>query len=158
MGLQCSADGLDVDAITAMNSGSAFRQDGSQEDVAKMQMDLVGLAFSCNATRVATLQVGMARGTRYTRDGRRWSDSTNHHRVQSDGQRRSHPEGRRMAYRHDRSRMETFSPFGQVATYATCPGPLRDKALHVSNHNRGWGPPTSYHNLPDSIAGSKAAS
>jgi hypothetical protein len=35
-------------------------------------MDLVGLAFSCNATRVATLQIGDGTdGTRYTLNGQK---------------------------------------------------------------------------------------
>ena len=63
-------DGLDVTAIKAMNTGSAFSQNGKVEDVAKLQMELVAFAFSCNATRVATLQIGDGTDeTNYTIDG-----------------------------------------------------------------------------------------
>jgi hypothetical protein len=58
MGLQCSPDKLDSQAISALNSGQAFKQNGKIEDVAKLQMDLGTLAFACNATRIATLQCG----------------------------------------------------------------------------------------------------
>ena len=111
MGLQCSADGLNVQALQAMNTGSAFRTDGNQEEVAKLQMELVAFAFSCNATRVATLQVGDGTdGTRYTINGQKverfhWIS----HRIQSDGSSGAAiPQAVEWHTAIDRMRMETF--------------------------------------------------
>ena len=40
--MQCSPAGWTSTAINAMNTGSAFKQNGKIEDVAKLQVDLVG--------------------------------------------------------------------------------------------------------------------
>jgi len=158
MGLQCSADGLDVDAITAMNSGSAFRQDGMQEEVAKLQMDLVGLAFSCNATRVATLQVGDGTdGTRYTIDGAKVERFHYiSHRIQSDGSSgASIPKAVEWHTAIDRIRMETFKYLlDKWSDYATGTGPLLDNAFAMWSNHIAVGPSHSYQNLPYIIAGS----
>jgi hypothetical protein len=158
MGLSCSAEGLDVDAITAMNSGSAFRQDGRQEDVAKLQMDLVGLAFSCNATRVATLQVGDGTdGTRYTINGQKVERFHYiSHRVQSDGgSGPAIPQALEWHTAIDRIRMETFKYLlDKWSNYETGSGPLLDNAFAMWTSHIAQGPSHSYDNLPYIIAGS----
>jgi hypothetical protein len=158
MGLQCSAEGLEVDAITAMNNGSAFRQDGMQEEVAKLQMDLVGLAFSCNATRVATLQVGDGTdGTRYTIDGQKVERFHYiSHRIQSDGTSGAAiPKAVEWHTAIDRIRMGTFKYLlDKWANYATGTGPLLDNAFAMWSSHIAVGPSHSYRNLPYIIAGS----
>src|SRR5688572_17286818 len=111
MGLACTGDGLDMTALEAMNSGEAFRQNGQIEEVAKLQMELVALAFACNATRVATLQIGDGTdGTRYTIDGQtverfHWVS----HRVESDGSSGAAiPQALEWHTAIDRIRMNTF--------------------------------------------------
>jgi hypothetical protein len=158
MGLNCSAEGLDVDAITAMNSGSAFRMDGTQDEVSKLHMDLVGLAFSCNANRVATMQVGDGTdGTRYTIDGQK-VERFHHisHRVQSDGPSGTAiPKALEWHTAIDRMRMQAFKYLlDKWATYETGNGPLLDNAFALWTSHISQGPSHSYDNLPYIIAGS----
>jgi hypothetical protein len=157
MAVQCSTSGLDVNAITALNTGSAFRQNGKIEEVTKLQMDLVGLAFSCNLTRVATLQSGDGTDhTNYTVDGVK-TEKFHYisHRATTDG-----TGGTPIANavdlhaKIDRIRIETFKYLiDRWKTYATPNGPLLDNAFalwtsHVAQGNH------SSRNLPYIIAGS----
>jgi hypothetical protein len=158
MGIECSATGLPVDAITAMNSGNAFKANGKIEEVAKLQMELVAFAFACNATRVATLQVGDGTdGTRYTINGQQlerfhWVS----HRIQSDGSSGAAIPG--AADQHaqiDRLRMETFKYLlDKWSLYSTPNGPLLDNAFAMWTSHVGAGKSHSFRNLPIIIAGS----
>ena len=157
MGRSCTEDGLDVQAIEALNSGNAFRQDGRAEEVSLLHMQLVALAFSCNATRVATLQVGDGTdATRYTIDGQRverfhWIS----HRVQSDGsQGTAIPQAVEWHTAIDRMRMGTFKSMLDIwATYDTANGPLFDNAFAMWTSHIAVGPSHSFNNLPIIIAG-----
>jgi hypothetical protein len=158
MGLACSADGLDTQAINAMNSGQAFKQNGKLEDVAKLQMDLVTLAFACNATRVATLQCGDGTdGTRYVIDGQtlerfHWIS----HRIQSDGSSGAAIAGAAEMHRKiDRLRMNTFKyMLDKWAQTSTPGGPMFDNAFVMWTSHVAAGPSHSFRNLPIIIAGS----
>jgi hypothetical protein len=157
MGLQCSADGLNVQALQAMNTGSAFKQDGQQEEVAKLQMELVAFAFSCNATRVATLQIGDGTdGTRYTINGQKverfhWIS----HRIQSDGSTGAAiPQAVEWHTAIDRIRMETFKHLlTKWSGYNTAGGPLLDRSFAMWTSHVAVGPSHSFNNLPIVIAG-----
>ena len=159
MAMQCSTTGLDVNAINALNTGSAFRQNGKIEDVAKLQMDLVELAFSCNMTRVATLQVGDGTDhTNYVVDG--VTTEKFHyisHRQADDGS----GTGAKIANavelhtKIDRIRMGTFKyMLDRWKTYATPNGPLLDNAFAMWTNHVAAGPSHSFRNLPIIIAGS----
>lgn len=158
MGLECSADGLDEQALEAMNSGQAFRQNGAAEEVSKLQMELVAFAFSCNATRVATLQVGDGTdATRYTINGQllerfHWIS----HRIMSDGSSGTAIAG--AVDQHaaiDRLRMETFKHMlDRWANYSTANGPLLDNAFAMWTSHVAVGPSHSFSNVPIIIAGS----
>lgn len=158
MGLQCSADGLNLQAMEAMNSGSAFRQDGTQEEVAKLHMELVGFAFSCNATRVATLQIGDGTdGTRYTINGQKverfhWIS----HRIQSDGSTGAAiPQAVEWHAAIDRIRIETFKHLlAKWSTFETANGPLLDRSFAMWTSHVSSGPAHGFNNLPIIIAGS----
>lgn len=158
MGLECSADKLDTQAIQAMNSGQAFKANGKIEDVAKLQMDLVTLSFACNATRVATLQCGDGTdGTRYVIDGQtlerfHWIS----HRIQSDGTSGAAIAGAAEMHRKiDRLRMGTFKyMLDKWAQYSTAAGPLFDNAFVMWTSHVAAGPSHSFRNLPIIIAGS----
>lgn len=158
MGLECSADGLDIQAIEAMNSGQAFRQNGAAEDVAKLHMELVAFAFACNATRVATLQVGDGTdATRYTIDGQllerfHWIS----HRIQSDGSSGTAIAGAvDMHADIDRLRIGSFKYLlDKWSQYSTPNGPLLDNALAMWTSHVAVGPSHSFNNLPIIIAGS----
>jgi len=158
MGLGCSADGLNVQAIQAMNSGQAFKQNGKAEDVSKLQMDLVTLAFACNSTRVATLQVGDGTdATRYTIDGQmlerfHWIS----HRISSDGTSGAAIQGAAEMHRKiDRLRMGTFKyMLDKWAQTTTANGPLFDNAFAMWTSHVAAGASHSFRNLPIIIAGS----
>lgn len=158
MGMACSPNGLPVEAIEAMNSGNAFRQNGKIEDVAKLQMELVGFAFACNATRVATLQVGDGTdGTRYTINGQQlerfhWIS----HRIQSDGSSGAAIPGAVDQHAQiDRLRMETFKYLlDKWSLYTTPNGPLLDNAFAMWTSHVAAGRSHSFRNLPIIIAGS----
>lgn len=158
MGLACSADGLDTQAIQALNSGQAFKQNGKLEEVAKLQMDLVTLAFACNATRVATLQCGDGTdGTRYVIDGQtlerfHWIS----HRIQSDGSSGAAIAGAAEMHRKiDRLRMNTFKYMLDKWAHTTTPnGPMFDNAFVMWTSHVAAGPSHSFRNLPIIIAGS----
>jgi hypothetical protein len=158
MGMQCSADSLNAQALQAMNTGNAFRADGSQEEVSKLHMELVAFAFSCNATRVATLQVGDGTdGTRYTINGQKlerfhWIS----HRIQSDGSSGAAIPG--AVDQHaaiDRLRMESFKHLlTKWSGYQTVGGPLLDRSFAMWTSHNATGPSHSFSNLPIIIAGS----
>jgi hypothetical protein len=158
MGLSCTGSALDMAAIEAMNSGDAFRQNGQIEEVAKLQMELVALAFACNASRVATLQIGDGTdGTRYTIDGEtierfHWVS----HRIQSDGSSGAAiPEALTWHTAIDRIRMNTFKHLlDKWSEYATPDGDLLDNAFALWTSHVATGPAHSFDNLPYLIAGS----
>ena len=158
MGSSCTGAGLDMAAIEAMNSGEAFSQNGQIEEVAKLQMELVALAFACNATRVATLQLGDGTdGTRYTIDGQtverfHWIS----HRIQSDGSTgEAIPEAVAWHTAIDRIRMNTFKHLlDKWSEYSTPDGNLLDNAFALWTSHVAVGPSHSFSNLPYIIAGS----
>lgn len=158
MGLSCTDEGLDMDAINALNQGTAFKADGVQEDVAKLHMELVGLTFSCNANHVATLQVGDGTdATRYTVNGQQterfhWIS----HRIQSDGSSGAAiPQALEWHTAIDRIRMETFKHLlDKWSQFDTPNGPLLDNGFAMWTSHVATGPAHSMNNLPIIIAGS----
>jgi len=158
MSLSCTDSGLDMDAINAMNQGTAFRADGAQEEVSKLHMDLVGLTFACNANRVATLQVGDGTdATRYTVDGQlmerfHWIS----HRITSDGvDGAAIPNAVEWHAKIDRIRMESFKYLLEKwSQYDTPNGPLLDNGFALWTSHVGCGPGHTMYNLPIIIAGS----
>jgi hypothetical protein len=158
MAMQCSTAGLDINAITALNTGSAFRQNGKIEEVARLQMDLVGLAFSCNQTRVATLQIGDGTDhTNYVIDGVK-TDKFHYisHRAATDGVGGTPiANAVELHAKIDRIRMETFKYLlDRWKTYTTPNGPLLDNAFAMWTSHVAAGPSHSFRNLPIIIAGS----
>jgi len=159
MAAQCSTKGLDTDALNALNSGSAFRQNGSIEDVTKLHMELVGIAFSCNLTRVATLQSGDGTDhTNYTIDGVK-AEKFHYisHRVTDDGGGGGQPIANAMELhaKIDRIRLQTFKYLlDKWSTYTTPNGPLLDNAFAMWTSHVAAGPSHSFRNLPIIIAGS----
>jgi hypothetical protein len=158
MGLECTTDGLDVQAIQAMNSGQAFKANDNMEKVALLQMQIVAFAFACNATRVATLQLGDGTdGTRYTIDGT-LLERFHHisHRIRGDGTSGDPIAGAvDMHAKIDRLRMGTFKAALDVwASYSTPNGPLFDNAFMMWTSHVAAGPSHSFRNLPIIIAGS----
>ena len=108
-GIVCSGANLDMDALTAIKNIS--KENGRQEDVCKLHIELVALAFACNVTRVATLQAGDGTdATQYTINGEKY-ERFHHisHRINSDGSSGSAITGAVDKHHNiDRLRLETF--------------------------------------------------
>lgn len=158
LALECSESSLDMDALTAINTGNAFRGNDNFEKVVKLHADLVGLTFSCNANRVATMQAGDGTdATQYTIDGQR-RERFHHisHRINSDGNQGSAIAGAAELHaKIDRMRMETFkSILDKWSEYSTPNGPLLDNAFIYWTTHVAIGPSHSMSNMPIIIAGS----
>jgi hypothetical protein len=157
MATECSDENLDLSAIEALNSGNAFRRDGVIEEVALMQAELVALAFSCNSTRVATLQAGDGtEQTHYEINGQtverfHWVS----HRVQSDGSSGAAiPEALDWHIAIDRFRMGTFKAMiDRWEQYSVPNGLLLDNGFMYWTNSVAVGPAHSNTNMPVLIAG-----
>jgi hypothetical protein len=155
MGGMCSGSNLDMDAIEEIKGNA--RRNGRQEDVVKLQMELVALAFSCNATRVSTLQAGDGTdGTQYTIDGQQY-ERFHHisHRINSDG-----TDGSAIAnaeekhHTIDRLRLESFRHgIEKWSQYDTPNGPLLDNGFIYWTSHVADGPSHNSRNLPVIVAG-----
>jgi hypothetical protein len=148
----CSLTGVNVAGIEAFKDGIQFSQNGNMiEDIVKLHFEVVALAFSCNANRVATLQWGDGTdGTKYAGiSGPGWPFHQISHRVQSDAELGQNPDAEQAHAEIDAIRMETFAHglkhfadrglLGQSLVYWTS---------HVAEGNH------SPRNLPIVIAGS----
>jgi hypothetical protein len=158
LALECSESSLDMDALTAINTGNAFRGNDNFEKVGKLHADLIGLTFSCNANRVATMQLGDGTdATQYTIDGKR-RERFHHisHRINSDGNSGSAIAGAAELHaKIDRMRMETFkSVLDKWSEYSTPDGPLLDNGFIYWTTHVAIGPSHSMANMPIIIAGS----
>jgi len=95
MAAACTQAGLSTTQLDGLKSGLAFKMDGMIEDVAKLHLELVALAFACNFNRVATLQHGEGTdGTKYnvaSNASLGWPFHHISHRVQSDSATGSNP-------------------------------------------------------------------
>jgi hypothetical protein len=85
VGMSCEL--ADSEVMVLQDISGAAADNGNRVVVTRLMMDLIALAFSCDANRVATLQIGSGNDTtRYTIDGQ--LQNTFHrisHRVDSDG-------------------------------------------------------------------------
>ncbi len=83
--MSCQLTDSEVMALEDISGAAA--DNGNRVVVAEMMMDLIAMAFSCDANRVATLQIGTGNdGTRYMVDGE--LQNTYHrisHRIDGDG-------------------------------------------------------------------------
>ncbi len=155
-GAVCSGANLDLAALEEINGNSL--DNGRQEDVVKLHLELVALAFSCNVTRVATLQAGDGTdGTQYTINGQRY-ERFHHisHRINGDGTTGSPIAGAEDKHHDiDRLRLETFA-YGieKWKQYDTPNGPLLDNGFMYWSSHVGDGPAHDMRNLPVIVAGS----
>jgi hypothetical protein len=123
--------------------------------VVKLHMQLVALAFACNANRVVTLQWGDGTdATKYpvptnTELGN-WEFHHISHRIQNNGATANNPTAEKAHAEIDRLRMETFK-FGldQFAARG-----LFDKSIILLTNHVAEGPSHSLRNVPHIIAGS----
>jgi hypothetical protein len=153
MAATCSADGLSTSEIDPLKSGLAFKTNGMIEDVAKLHMELVALAFACNFNRVATLQHGDGTdGTKYNVPSNAslgWPFHHISHRVQSDSATGQNPTAEQAHAEIDVLRMKTLL-HGLDAFKAR---DLFDHSFIMWTNHVSDGPSHSFKNVPHIIAG-----
>lgn len=84
---RCSWDGLEISKLDALETFQ-YKADGMIEDIVRLHMSLVALAFACNHNRTATLQWGDGTdATKYpvpSNEALGWTFNWISHRTQSD--------------------------------------------------------------------------
>jgi hypothetical protein len=153
MGAACSKDGLATTDIEALKSGLAFKTNGMIEDVAKLHLELVALAFACNFNRVATLQHGDGTDqTKYNVPSNAslgWPFHHLSHRVQSDSDVGNNPTAEMAHAEIDVLRMKTLlHGLDQFKARG-----LFDKSIVMWTNHVADGPSHSFKNVPTIIAG-----
>ncbi|WP_437617858.1 DUF1552 domain-containing protein [Sorangium sp. So ce1151] len=154
MGSACSQAGLATSELEALEGGLAFKTNGMIEDVAKLHLELVALAFACNFNRVATLQHGDGTDqTKYAVPSNaqlNWPFHHISHRVQSDAQSGSNPTAEQAHAEIDVVRMQTLlHGLDQFKSRD-----LFDKSIVMWTNHVAEGPSHSFRNVPTIIAGS----
>jgi hypothetical protein len=153
MGKACSEAGLATSQLQALQSGFAFKGD-MMEDVVKLHLELVALAFACNFNRVATLQHGDGTdGTKYQVPSNAelgWSFHQISHRIQSDSATGTNPIAEQAHAEIDAVRLRTLL---HGLDHFQARG-LLDKSVIMWTSNVADGPSHSYKNVPHIIAGS----
>lgn len=153
LGESCSMEGLNTSEIEAMQTGFRFNTNGMIEDVARLHIQLVAVAFACGANRTATLQWGD--GTDQTRYGVPSNASLNwpfhhlSHRVQSDGASGSNPTAEAAHAEVDVLRMQTF----KAGLDAFAARGLQDRSFVYWTSHVSDGPTHSFQNIPVIIWG-----
>ena len=149
----CDAEGLATSQLDALKSGLAFKTNGMIEDVAKLHLELVALAFACNFNRVATLQHGDGTdATKYNVPSNAnlgWPFHHLSHRVQSDAATGMNPTAEQAHAEIDVLRMKTLL-HGLDAFSARG---LFDKSFICWTNHVADGPSHSFRNVPHIIAG-----
>lgn len=153
MGGTCTQAGLATSELEALKSGFAFKTDGMIEDVAKLHLELVALAFACNFNRVATLQHGDGTDqTKYAVPSNAslgWPFHHLSHRVQSDASSGNNPTAEQAHAEIDVLRMQTLL-HGLDQFKAR---DLFDKSIIMWTNHVADGPSHSFRNVPTIIAG-----
>lgn len=149
----CSMEGLDTARLESMQSGWAFSTNGMIEEVAKLHMQLVAVAFACNYNRVATIQWGD--GTDATvynvpsNQGLGWKFHHLSHRVQSDATSGNNPTAENAHAEIDKLRMETLA----AGLNAFADRGLQDSCFVLWTNHIADGPSHSFRNVPHIVWG-----
>lgn len=149
----CALGNLDVPRIESWRSGFAFSMNGMIEEVAKLHMGLVALAFACNYSRTAAMQWGDGTdATRYSVPSNaslNWPFHHLSHRVPSDSQTGVNPTAENAHAEIDVIRMETLAAgLDQFASRG-----LQDKGFVMWTNHVSDGPSHSFRNVPVIIWG-----
>ncbi len=153
MAASCTQDGLSTSQLEALKTGFAFKTDGMIEDVVKLHLELVALAFACNYNRVATLQWGDGTdGTKYNVPSNAslgWPFHHISHRVDSDSATGSNPTAEQAHHEIDTLRMQSLL-HGLDAFKARG---LQDKSIVMWTNHVADGPSHSMTNVPHIVWG-----
>ncbi|MEO7034290.1 MAG: DUF1552 domain-containing protein [Polyangiaceae bacterium] len=148
----CAWDGIEISQLEALKTFT-FTQDGMIEDIARLQMSLVALAFACNYNRTATLQWGD--GTDHTiyqvpsNSTLQWNLTFICHGVQSDSASVNNPLSAQAHAEIDAVRMQTLAA-GLDQFKAR---DLQDKSFVLWTNALAECPSHSFNNVPNIIWG-----
>jgi hypothetical protein len=151
---------LSPDQVQGMKDiATQFEANGNRVKVADFMLELAALALACDATRTGTLQIGEGNDqTRYTVDG--MLQNTFHrisHRIDGDGSEGAPiPNADVLHHGIDKIFANIFKRFlDKLVAY---PGPsggtLLDDSVVLWTNDLSNGPPHSYSNVPQVLAGS----
>ena len=148
----------DSEVMALQDISGAAEDNGNRIAVAEMMMDLIAMAFSCDANRVATLQIGTGNdGTRYTVNGQ--LQNTFHrisHRIDSDGSEGDPIAGADLLHHEiDILYAQMFKHLLDRLSIYTGPtgGSLLDDSVALWTNDLASGPPHSRQNIPQVLAG-----
>jgi hypothetical protein len=110
--MSCGKAGLPTDKYEALRTGFAFK--GSMmEDIVKLHLQIMAVAFGCNYSRVGTLQWGDGTdGTKYdvpSNSGLGWSFHQLSHRIMSDSASGNNPTAKQAHHEIDGLRMQSLA-------------------------------------------------
>jgi hypothetical protein len=149
----CTKDGLSTSKLDALQSGIAFKMDGMIEDVVKLHLEVVALAFACNFNRVGTLQWGDGTdGTKYSVPSNAslgWPFHHLSHRVDSDSATGMNPTAEQAHAEIDVVRMKTLA-YGLDQFKARG---LQNQSVVLWTNHVADGPSHSMRNVPHIIWG-----
>ena len=153
MATGCTKDGLSTTQLDALSKGIAFTTNGMIEDVVKLHLELVAMAFACNYNRVGTLQWGDGTdGTKYSVPSNAslgWPFHHISHRVDSDSATGNNPTAAQAHAEIDVLRMQSLL-HGLDAFKARG---LQDKSVIMWTNHIADGPSHSMKNVPHIIWG-----
>jgi hypothetical protein len=155
--LACELPGeAEVAEYMAYNQG--FSSNDNMEVVTQLQMNLIALAFACDYTRAATLQIGDGNdGTEWWIDGVKQANfHMISHRIYSHGAEGDPiPDAVNKHHQIDRIHLRLFRHLlDRLSMYGTDTGTLLDDCAAVLTNDLGHGVSHTYNNVPFLIAGS----
>jgi hypothetical protein len=150
---RCAWGGIETTKLEAMETFQ-LKPDGMIEEVVRLQMSLVALAFACNYNRTATLQWGDGTdGTRYAVPSNEelgsWTLHWICHRAQSDSAAGNNPVAAQAHAEIDILRMQTLA---SGLDHFKARG-LEDKSFVLWTNAIGDCPSDSFRNLPHILWG-----
>lgn len=152
-GAVCSLDGITTSKYDALKTGFAFNP-SQMDDIVKMHLQIVAIAFACGYNRTGTLQWGDGTdGTKYatpTAMQLGWPFHQISHRIMSDSASGSNPTAEQAHHEIDTYRMTTLAAGLDVFKSHG----LADKAAIVWTNSIADGPSHSTKNVPMIIWGS----
>ena len=159
--LACHLPTMQVQTVRQAGESRAFADHRKVEELTKMQMDIIALAFACDLKRAATLQVGNGNDQTIYSINQPGSDYPFHwisHRIQGDGGTGSAPSIGNADYFHhliDRIQLRMFSYLlSRLDEYQTDHGTLLDDCVAVWTNDLANGIGHGYRNIPYIIGGS----
>lgn len=135
------------------------RDPAEVEDITKMFMDVIALAFACDLKRAVTLQIGNGNDhTVYSLNGPSYPFHWISHRIQGDGASGSAPpieNAANLHYQIDRLHAKWFKYLlDRLNQYPTTEGTLLDDCVAMWTNDLANGIGHGYRNIPYVIAGS----